>query len=97
MLERDFSKIVKKWLTEQGIYHFKKPQGKFVTRKGISDYILCIKGRFISLELKTSIGKLSKSQQEESDRVEEADGIYQVARPNNWSCIKKFLVELSND
>lgn len=95
MLENKFSnKFVKPWLTRQGIFHFKKPQGKFVTRKGIADYQLCVRGQYIALELKTDVGKLSESQVLERQRVLDAGGVFMVARPKTWQGIQKILEEM---
>ena len=95
MTEADLSKKVKKWLTDQRIYHFKKPQGKFVTRKGIADYILCVKGKFIALELKSSTGRLSKAQKNERVMVMHAEGTYIEANPENWELVKLRLKEVA--
>lgn len=93
MLERDFSRKVKAFLDETGIYYFKKPQGRFVSRKGIADYILVIKGRHIAMELKTDTGSLTPAQVKERTLVcAIGEGVYFVARPETWADIKKSLV-----
>jgi len=98
MLEREFAaKKVVPWLKQMAFFYFKKPQGKFVTRKGIADIQICIRGRYIALELKTDSGRLSKSQETERMRVIAAEGIYIIARPKSWSRIQQLLVTLSRN
>jgi len=95
MLERDFAKKVVNWLQKNNIYYFKKPQGKFTTRKGIADIIICIDGQFIALELKTDKGWISPEQYKEKIAVKNAGGVYIIARPKTWCDIKRWLLRLT--
>ena len=97
MLEGKFSKnMVTPWLTEQGIFQFKKPQGRFVTRKGIADYQLCVRGQYVALELKTDFGTLSDAQKKERQLVRASEGIYMVGRPKTWHAVRAWLTELKH-
>lgn len=54
MLEKEFQNEVIKFLKEQNIYYIKIWGGGY-QRSGIPDLIICLKGKFIAIELKTEI------------------------------------------
>ncbi len=56
MLEKDFQKQVIEFLKQHNIYYIKVWGGGY-QRSGIPDLIICLKGRFIAIELKTDIRK----------------------------------------
>ena len=56
MLEKDFQKQVVEFLKQHNIYYIKVWGGGY-QRSGIPDLIICLKGRFIAIELKTDIRK----------------------------------------
>lgn len=56
MLEKDFQKQVIEFLKRHNIYYIKIWGGGY-QRSGIPDLIICLKGRFIAIELKTDIRK----------------------------------------
>jgi len=67
---------IQKWIQEQlkskfrtHIYIFKVPQGQYISRRGIPDIICAIRGRFYAIEVKTTIGKLTKLQQFEISKI----------------------------
>lgn len=70
------SKITEKWVKEKikkilkelDIWYF-MPLGGWYGRAGIPDFICCIGGLFVSIEAKTSKGKLSEFQAVENDRI----------------------------
>lgn len=62
---------------------------------GDPDYILCVNGYFVSLELKAKKGEVSALQQAKLDAVDSVGGFAFVARPENWPQIKKQLETLS--
>ena len=61
---------------------------------GDPDYLLCILGRFVALELKALDGELSAMQIHRLARVEKCGGVALVADPKNWSQIKNKLRNL---
>ena len=83
------------WLKNQGIYYFKPRGGPYVSRKGIADYILCIKGRFIALEIKADEGKMSEYQKVEQANVKKAGGAYFIVKPETWLHTKEMLLRLN--
>lgn len=49
-------------------------------RPGCPDIIVCYKGRFIGLEVKTDKGRLNTNQSETAQKIEDAGGEYWVVR-----------------
>lgn len=62
---------------------------------GTPDFLLCIYGRFVALELKDSGEKPTKLQEFELEGVRNAGGVSLVADPDNWDAIKRFLTTMS--
>ena len=52
MLEKDFQKQVIEFLKQHDIYYIKVWGGGY-QRSGIPDLIICLKGKFMAIELKT--------------------------------------------
>lgn len=68
-----------------------------IQQMGISgdpDFILCVRGLFIGLELKAEGGKLSKLQAYKQKKIEKAEGLYIVANPENWPAVQACLYKL---
>jgi hypothetical protein len=61
---------------------------------GSPDFILCIYGLFVALELKSDVGKVSPLQRHKLKMVEKAQGIAIVACPRNWEQVKQRLTNL---
>jgi len=66
------SQSVGVWDSKKGVY---RTSGV----KGVPDITCIIDGKYIGIEVKTPRGKLSPAQEEFSDRIVEAGGIYLVA------------------
>ena len=93
MKERDFCRqMVTPWLKEKGIYYFKPRGGPYSTRMGIADYILCISGRLIALEIKSEKGKQTAHQLNEQRAINEAGGVYFLVKPSNWKDVQQKLL-----
>ena len=67
------------WLRSQGAYVVKVHGGPF-QEAGVSDLLVCWRGRFIAIEIKTPTGKLTEIQQHHLEQVLAAGGIGVVAR-----------------
>jgi predicted type IV restriction endonuclease len=65
------------------------------TIKGDPDYLLCIRGKFVALELKSEGGKLDKLQQYRLDQVRLADGYAFAVWPDDWEDVYEELKELA--
>lgn len=72
-LESSLQQQVIKYINSKDIYYFKTITNN---RRGIPDIIVCYKGYFISLELKSNKGKLSMLQKLELQRIKKAGGFY---------------------
>lgn len=88
--ERSLSDKVTKWLKEKNIY-FIKPRGGAYGKRGASDYIICLKGKFIALEVKGSGGKVSPSQRNEHSQIQQSSGLVYVVYPDTWNRIENIL------
>ena len=75
--------IIKNWVRYTlrnhlpGVYIANIHQSMY-SHKGIPDLLVCCKGLFIGIEVKTDTGKTSKLQEIELQKIEEADGITMV-------------------
>jgi len=65
---------MKKRYGKQQIY-IKSPPGIYSSRRGISDFVWCVKGMFIAIEVKSPIGKITLIQQNFLDEVDAAGGL----------------------
>ena len=61
---------------------------------GDPDFILCLNGKFVALELKAPWGRLSAVQEYKLDLVKRLGGIAIVASPRNWEQVKFQLRQL---
>lgn len=65
------------------------------TRKGVPDLLICAKGKFVAIELKSKNKSPDQLQQFELSCIKAAMGVALVAYPDNWSEILKKLALLS--
>jgi hypothetical protein len=61
------------------------------TIRGDPDFILCVRGWFVSLELKTDVGAPEPLQMYKMSCDKQAGGIAMVAKPSNWGEVSAFL------
>ena len=64
MNESDIKRKIMKYLKESGGWWFKVYSGMGMARAGIPDIIGCVEGKFIAIEVKTEIGKLTALQED---------------------------------
>lgn len=62
---------------------------------GSPDFILCVCGIFVALELKSEGGKVSALQRHKLQMIEKAQGAAIVATPANWPKVKEWLTNLN--
>lgn len=65
--------------------------------RGTPDIIGHVNGYFVALELKTKSGKLSKLQRIKLIEINRNKGIAVKVSPDNWTCVYKYLLELSEE
>jgi hypothetical protein len=61
---------------------------------GTPDFLVCVNGTFVALELKSEFGELSKLQAYQLWRILNSGGVTMVAKPSNWDDIKDQLTKL---
>lgn len=80
MKESNIVAAIKRYLkTVEGCFFWKEHGGMYGTA-GIPDLILCYKGRFIGLEVKTDDGKPTKLQEATIRKIKACGGIAAVVR-----------------
>lgn len=80
MKESDIVAAIKRYLkTVEGCFFWKEHGGMYGTA-GIPDLILCYKGQFIGLEVKTDDGKPTKLQEATIRKIKACGGIAVVVR-----------------
>lgn len=66
--------------------------------RGSPDFVLCIKGRFVALELKRSAKyKPRKLQEYILNKVATSFGLALVVSPDNWNDIRGVLCQLAGE
>jgi hypothetical protein len=66
-----------------------------LSRSGDPDLYICLRGKFIAMEIKASEGsKPRKLQVWKLEKIKKAQGISLVVYPENWEDTKTFLLEL---
>ena len=62
-------------------------------RAGVSDFLICSRGRYIAVETKTEIGKATPLQLGYIDEIKRAGGIGLVVKPSNMDELERVLKE----
>lgn len=92
--EKDFQLKVEKFLTDSGIYFVKYWGGGIYTRSGIPDFICCLEGLFLALELKTNDGIVSPLQEYNLEKISKSGGATLVLRPKYFEQFKDAVQEV---
>ena len=74
-LRRRIHDMIKRQFPSAWIYH-----PAFILQSGVPDFLICYRGVFIGMEIKTTIGVVSKLQFYVLDMIKEAGGIGCVVR-----------------
>jgi hypothetical protein len=61
---------------------------------GSPDYLLCVNGKFVALELKDIGGVTTQLQKYKLSEIARCRGISLIADPNNWDDVKRLLLKL---
>ncbi len=91
--EKNFETKLKNYLIAQGAWVLKTWGGGY-QRSGIPDLIVCYKGKFLGLELKSEGCKPTMLQLYELDQIQKAGGIGTVLKPSDFEEFKEFLKKL---
>ena len=88
--EKRFEEQVKRWLKEHGAWVLKTWGGGF-QRSGIPDLLVCWKGRFVAIELKSSRGRATPLQEFELESIRSSGGFGAVLRPEDFDSFKALM------
>lgn len=78
--EHALRRAVSAWLGQQkGVWYLKVTPNRF-TRAGVPDYLVCVGGRFLAIELKRDGTEPDARQELEARRIVAAGGLYVVCR-----------------
>ena len=78
--EAETTKAIRNLLRLLGVWHYKNFSGPMQYPKGISDILGIWEGKFLAIEVKTKIGRVSTHQVKFIDSVNNAGGLAFVAR-----------------
>jgi hypothetical protein len=76
--EHDLRRKVAAWLRTKPEWYFLKIHGSRYQRAGVPDWLLCIDGRLLAIELKVPGGCLSALQWKEMRKLYDAGAVVQV-------------------
>ena len=82
MLEGEIKGQICKAIRQAGGFPVTIWQGP-LSPKGISDLLVCYKGKFYAIEVKTATGKATREQKRFLERVREAGGVGLIARSSS--------------
>ena len=94
--EKQFENRIKRYLTENGIWHVKYFANGF-TKSGIPDILACCNGHFLGIEVKAENGKPSQLQIYNIEKIRESGGYAVIVKPSQFDELKELIEELKND
>jgi hypothetical protein len=80
--EGKVKEVVKKYLKEKGIYYIMPATGGYGS-SGAPDIVVCRKGKFYGLEIKSGANKPTALQMDNLERIEDNGGIAVVINEHN--------------
>jgi len=78
--ETEITKSIRQFLKIMGVFCWKQWQGPMSQPKGVADILGIYQGRFLAIEVKRRLGKLSPEQAKFLDRINHEGGIALCAR-----------------
>ena len=94
--EKTFENKIKKYLSDNNIWHVKYFANGF-TKSGIPDILACCNGHFLSIEVKAENGKPSELQLHHIEKIKESGGYAVVVKPSQFEELKELIQELKNE
>lgn len=86
--EAAFQKKVLKFLGQLGLYFFKVMKS---SRSGTPDIVICMRGRFIGVEVKRETGELEPLQKMHALEIKKNKGLHFCVRPSNFELFKSEI------
>jgi len=90
--ENNITKRIKDFLKSKDIWHVKYFANAF-TAVGVPDILACVRGRFVGIEIKTEVGKLSKMQEYQGEKICQSGGYWFCVRPSTFEDFK-YAIEM---
>ncbi len=81
---------IKKMFTDHGVWYC-MPMGQAFGRRGVPDFIACVRGVFLAVEAKAKGGKPSKLQLLEMQKILDIGGIALIIYPDNIQYLEDVL------
>ena len=94
MRENQFQAKVVRYLRDKGAYVLNVAGGSQIP-KGTPDLLVCWRGRFMALELKTDTGRTTELQEDKISDIRSANGYARVLRPMDWESFKEELEDIA--
>ena len=88
--EKNFENQIKKYLEEKGAW-FVKYFANSMTKAGIPDILVCLKGKFIAIEVKAETGRPSELQEYHLKQINKAGGFGILLYPSGFEKFKKEI------
>lgn len=90
MRESAFQQKVLKFLKDKKIYAIKF-NASGLTKVGVPDILMCLRGRFVGIEVKTDTGKQSELQKYNAQEIIKSGGEYILLRPKEFDEFKDLI------
>ena len=92
--EKVFENKLKKYLKSKGAWVLKYWGGAVYTQAGVPDLLVCYKGKFIGIEVKSETGRASELQLRTIDDIKKAGGIAFVLFPKDYDKFVEWFESL---
>ena len=94
-MEKAIENTIKKYLKTLPDCWFFKMHGGMYSTAGVPDLIICLRGRFIALEVKTEKGKLTMLQKSTLEKINAAGGT--AHKVTSLSEVKEILENIGRE
>lgn len=94
--EKRFENKIKKYLSENNIWHVKYFANGF-TKSGIPDILACCNGHFLAIEVKAENGRPSELQLHHIEKIKQSGGHAVIVKPSQFEELKELIQELINE
>ena len=91
--EKNFENKVKTFLKGKGFWFLKYWGGAAYTKSGIPDLLVCMRGRFLGLEIKAPRGEPSELQLYHLENIRKAGGRGILQYPTVYDYLKEFVAD----
>lgn len=68
-----------------------------VSIRGTPDFLMCLSGVFVAIELKTDEGDLEPLQEFKLEKISRCGGVALVVTPSNWEETYEFLHQIAEE